>query len=238
MSEEKEIEELLRSLKTGLRKLTTGRYGTNIHVSSLVEFCAREYALCIKNKFPFNSPKNLGMGMDLTWQIGIQIHKIVQKSLELGGTQKISELTLELPNYIVPVVGSPDSMNLLIIDNKLRVLEIKSLAVEKFTALTEPYVDHVCQLSLYLWIIKKLKIKTIATDYGYVLYVSKGHKQMPFKIYKTDRNDDFLKGVEKKLNKVKTFSKNGRMPARICSSVHNMMAKRCKAKHLCFVEKK
>ena len=149
--------------------------------------------------------------------------------------------TLELTVGKFKIRGNKDVL-IVYEKNTVYVVEVKSMKPEDWAELEKPLVDHRRQLSLYLWMLKsKAKILfsnntkfKYMTDKGVILYVSKGIQKNPHKPFIVHRDEPFINEVEAKMEELKTFSKNSRLPKRICASQFKTMAKKCRARELCF----
>lgn len=230
----REAGSIKKEIRLALVEGSDSRVDHNIHVSNLIEFCPREFALCDQRGFNFNPGKKIYPGLALTFKIGHAIHRIIQDALKHSGMMVLDEVNLALPVGKFMITGTNDGLIKLVGKKRLRIVEIKSISAEEYKDLMEAKINHECQLSLYLWKAKKLSIHAIHPDYGFIIYVCKGHRVDPIKIFPVARNDRFLEGVEKKVESLKTFSETGELPARVCTTRHAMMAKRCSCKTWCF----
>lgn len=157
----------------------------SIHASSLVSFCARKYAICIKNDIPVYKSDYIGKGLALTFELGHKIQSIVvnrfKKTGNLIGTwqclsckkkyfglkEKIcpncnkgthilyTDTTLVLEDYGVPIVGNIDIM-LLRTAKEILAVEAKSINKAGFDAMAiAPLRDHYKQVNIYLWLLRR-----------------------------------------------------------------------------------
>ena len=210
-----------------------------IHVSNLVDFCGREYALCQKYNILYNTKKIVSLGDIITFRMGDLIHDDLRNTLELSGAIQPQDREIKLLSnrFRYPITGSIDGALNLGYPKKIP-LEIKSIGqAEVFDALTEPLVNHECQLSLYLWLAEEMKLKKIDYKRGIIVYAVKLKRSMPFKVFEIKRNDIFIGNTIKKLNELKAFSVKGELPKKICSTPHALMARqRCRLPKICFRE--
>lgn len=144
---------------------------------------------------------------------------------------------------------------------KHRVVEIKSIDKDQFKTLVAPLAEHEQRTKLYLKCVAESSqpwAETIYTDYGYVLYVSKGGYGTqceeiamwefkdapfsPFKDYVVQRDDEGLKVV---LAHVLLFQEwyaawkageEPELPERLCSSSLDKRAKKCSCLSPCFIK--
>lgn len=230
-------EQLLFHLQSGLKKRhqqgEAKREGNHIHATNLIDFCPREYLLCIKHKVFFNQPKPTSTAQMLTFEIGRAIEHVVISALRLEKVV-IDKEPLEIKEIPFPIIATPDIYTIFSTLDMPYIVEVKSIKPEDFDNLSEPIVNHECQLSLYLWFAQALNMKA-HTEAGLVLYVAKTQKPMPFKAFFIQRNEAFIGRVKEQLTTLKTFSKSKKLPPRICNSKLALMARRpCKCLKECF----
>lgn len=224
-------------LVKGYKEAYQVRTDNNIHISNLIDFCSREFALCIKHKKYYNhtEKKLIPIGTILTYSIGDAIHNSVKGAIKHLGLLAGEEIKVGSDKYGFPIRGSLD---MLVRHPQINfITEIKSISSESFDELTEPLVNHVCQLSLYLHFIEeRTDIKDLVDlQKGVLLYVSKQQKKMPFKSFLVEKNNEFVKTVLVRLKEVKTFSETKKLPVRMCNSPLTYMARRpCKMVSACF----
>lgn len=152
------------------------------------------------------------------------------------------EVNAKLPIGKFTVVGGIDT---LVYDRKKKMgalNEIKSIGTDEFNTLSEPSLQYAYQTMAYLWLVEKLKkaghffdIYNIQTDVGYITYISKTQKAAPWKIFEVSITPQFRRDFEKAIKELKTFSKSGIMPKRICNTKQHLMAKDCQMVELCFM---
>jgi hypothetical protein len=234
------LDAVQQGLKIRYKHKEQVREGNSIHATNLIDFCPREYALCVLNKIMFNAPKPASFAQMTTYELGYKIEALV-----LGALKAALVLHEAQPFHInhtyfgYPIIGSPDAWVKLKATEGLYTLEIKSIKPEDFDVLAEPKVVHECQLSLYLWLADLCKTPGMQVDRGLILYVCKTQKQNPFKVFTVERNNNFISRILGQLEELKTFSKNKKLPDRICNSPQALMARRpCKCVEDCFTEKK
>lgn len=227
---------LLDSIYSGLSKMTDPRVDSFIHVTNLIEFCPREYLICKHNKLYYNDSEKVTANRIITYYVGKAVEGSIIKALETEGVARpIESFKLRVTATDI-VTGTPDTAA--IIDDGLPyIVELKTTGKDEIDNMEEPYVNHVCQLSLYLWM-SELKGYKFHHDVGFVVYVSKLEKKNQIKVFLVRRNDAYIESVRRDLTIVKTFSESGGLPDRICNVPYATMAKRCSTKHLCFEEGK
>jgi len=211
------------------------REGNVIHATNLINFCPREYALCIKNGVFYNQPKPTAIGQKVTYEIGRRIEDMVREALweEKVVLDHLKGVGIKKP---YPVVGTPDIWVKLSARDRPYIVEVKSIKPDEFDTLIAPKMDHICQVSLYLWF-AGLNDLPVHTDIGLIIYVVKLQKTIPIKVYPVHIATEFLKTVQKQLAELKRFSKTKKLPVRTCNSPSALMAKRpCKVLKECFDE--
>ena len=231
-------------LVDGYRRAYKNRADNRIHVSNLKSFCPREFALCNKHDILYNYRPNTRFGEIITFAIGDMIHESITSILEQEKVLIVKEVKLANTDYGFLITGSCDALIKAQGYPKYIPLEFKSMNGDRFDALEEPTLNDARQLSLYLWLMEKeltelangnkRKLK-VDTETGVIVYFCKLYRSMPIKSYIVKRNENFIKAVEEQLKEVKTFSKQKKMPKRICADAYTMMAKRpCRAVSVCF----
>jgi hypothetical protein len=259
------------------KKDDSAREGRNVHVYDLLEFCPRRHAISLIKRISPRLNKKAPVSLKVTRDIGKSFQKIIVKrffeSGKLVGTWECKfcnkkyfgfynrtcpfckqkgllryiDTKLKLTCYGIPVVGHVDIM--LMRNDRIFLVEIKSIRPEDFVSLSEPSRDNRNQLLLYLWLLSKgatidipksrsvTKFK-IDKDSGTILYMCKTHKNMPFKPFDVFLSDgsEFLESIDSKLNELKIFSTVGVLPRQICNSKHAYMARECHVVGECFGE--
>jgi hypothetical protein len=85
----------------------------------------------------------------------------------------------------------------------LRLVELKTIAADGFTALTSPKIEHVWQLQFYMWACSQDSRLPKQPDgrVGYICYLSKGHlrQSLPCKMFILERDDNIIKEIQAKL---------------------------------------
>jgi hypothetical protein len=110
--------------------------------------------------------------------------------------------------------GHPDMF--IRVGEKLRVVEIKTIAATGFKITAYPGIEHQWQLQFYAWasgkdpILKKLVDPTV----GYVLYVSKGalFSGIPFKMFAVNRDEKIIEQIMDKLGSYDDAITGGTLP--------------------------
>lgn len=121
--------------------------------------------------------------------------------------------------------------------DKLRVVEIKSIDKDQFKTQVAPLAEHKARTQLYLRCVAESKdprTKLIASDYGLVLYVSKGgfgrscpetgtwdfwdDGYSPFNEYVVERDDTAIAVYVNLAMQLRAWRTDGVTPPRICGS--------------------
>src|SRR3972149_9374338 len=231
--------ELLYHIEEGFKKRHAHfeklREGNKLHATNLIDFCPREYALCLHHKLMFNAGRPTSLAQKVTYEIGRRIEAMVIEALV------VEKVVVNIENIACscaspyPILFTPDIFVQFNVKDIPYIVEVKSIKPEAFDVLETAQVTHECQLSLYLWFASLLKMK-VHTEDGLILYVVKTQKPMPMKCFHIRRNEDFIKRVQTQLDELKTFSKKKVLPKRICNSPLALMAKCCQkgVVELCF----
>lgn len=158
------------------------------------------------------------------------------------------DTTLVLTVGKVTVVGNVDTM--------LRLYEVKPIifpneckSIKKegeggFDTLEAPLRDHGYQVTGYEWMLRTPGVKilhknpetkvSVATNVGTISYAVKGNAPDPFKVFKVEPDEVFIKKIESNIALINAFLTKKKMPPKICKSEGNLMARDCAARVLCF----
>lgn len=217
------------------------RNDNHIHATNFLRFCPREFALCQTTGVLYNQERQKVFDAEIiTRELGIAIEHSVKDSLKEIGKLVHHNLRLSMNYGEYLITGGIDLVvNMSEREGRLALfpVEVKSIGKEEFYSMERPLMSHECQLSVYLWMLKKLKIPDINSEHGIVLYVPKlqiSPKHRPLRAFTIEPQRKFLRNVESKLKELKTFSKTKELPQRICPSRHAMMAEECKVVAPCF----
>ena len=235
-----------------------------IHATDLINFCPRDFAICFKKKIPYHDNRYLNIGTSLTYNIGHKIQDIITSRFRKtkllvtswecrhcghiffnlptkncvscnSSALKAIDTRLSFPlSKGVIVSGGVDSFLLYIKDTAFSV-EVKSIQRKDFEALQRPVSDHVKQLKIYLWLLKKgVKIKNNLIDSiklnnskGVVLYVAKEYQKMPYKAFEISSDKLTNDLLDNDIKQVKSFLKTGKLPKKICKDGYSSMARKC-----------
>jgi len=233
--------QLVRIISQGIKLTTTrsGKVEKVIHASSLYDFCFRKYVLAYKNNIVVNTNDKLPLRLKVTFKLGLSIEAMIIEALtnHLVGTLKRCnqcETYKYTPDLFTKTVGEykitghPDAI--VELDNKVYILELKSMDKDIFRGLTEPILQHTWQLMTYLYLGKDKRI----ADTGFIIYVSKGQNNSPIKIYPVTTTPEFTKYIADIIKEMKTFSKTNRLPKRVCNNKMFPLARKCPVVDLCF----
>ena len=139
-------------------------------------------------------------------------------------------------------------------DNMLRVVENKSIEQSKFKTIKAPLAEHRLRTNFYLRNVQESDTtlsKHIHSDYGYIIYATKGFgtkgglptgtdwsaSYSPFKVFKVNRDDSVTDQFLDQPIKFKYWAENKKEPLpkkEICNSIKDERAKECPAAKLCF----
>lgn len=135
---------------------------------------------------------------------------------------------------------------------KLRVVEVKIMAVDMFKTLEAPLAEHRLRTNLYQRLIAESddpNKEFVDTDQAHVLYISRGFGNKdttlsekgivdagfsPFKEFIVKRNDSETELYWRKGLEVKKFRETGIIPAGICPTAMVKRAKECSMCKACF----
>jgi DNA-directed RNA polymerase subunit RPC12/RpoP len=136
---------------------------------------------------------------------------------------------------------------------KLRVVEIKSIQKDDFKKLVGPLAEHRLRTNLYLRIVAESADEDrhkIDLQTAHVLYVVKGgwgeqvaevknwkfgdQGWTPFKDYEVKRDDEATDAVYHRALEYRQAMEQKKIPAGICSSMHDAQAKACPVSAQCF----
>ena len=228
--------QLLDHIYNGLMSLHSSRTGMEIHATNLIDFCPRAFLLCQREGLLYNDEEKVPGRRIITFEVGKAVEGVILRALQASGVLRpLTELYINVTPEI-KVLGTPDGACILTIEDEVYIIELKTTGKDEIETMIEPYINHVCQLSLYLWMAEIRKAPYVYTD-GFVVYVSKLEKKEGIKVYHVQRNEAFIGRVREQLQVLKTFSESGGLPPRICNSPTALMAKNhCGIPKICFKE--
>jgi hypothetical protein len=152
------------------------------------------------------------------------------------------QMVVEAPDY--GIQGGIDAL-FNIGAPQLVVTEIKTMNPTEFDQILVPLPEHRLRTNLYLWVLEQSKHPyrdKINTSEGRVLYISRGYGKLnptwneilPFKEFVVKRNDADLHEFLKQAHRLHIFRKMGLMPAGICATALDKIAKKCSVAGPCF----
>ena len=113
-----------------------------------------------------------------------------------------------------------------------------------FETLEAPLRDHIYQVNGYMWMLRTPGVKilhksadvklSVAKNIGTVSYAVKGNAVDPFKVFKVDPDEEYIKKIERNIEQINAYLTKKKIPSKICSSEGNLMARDCAARVLCF----
>ena len=246
-------EELTKALTSILvSKISTptstrsGKVEKVIHISDLYSFCFRKYILAYKNDIPINTTQlNLPISLRVTFGLGYYIERMVLKSLypylvgQLNTCKQCGQIKYNAPLLAwtvgdYTITGHPDGIVKL--GNTNYIIDVKSIDKDRFKDLDEANLENQWQIRGYLYLKRKLKLKI--GNVGFLIYVSKGHNQMPIKVFPVTLNKVYKNWMDDTVKEIETFSKNRRrIPKMVCSTELHPLARTCPVKDICFKKK-
>lgn len=136
-------------------------------------------------------------------------------------------------------------------DQKLRVLEVKTMGKDMFKSLSAPMSEHRLRTNLYLRLLDEAGYSDVVnTKVGHVLYIVKGFgvkdteivKQKgvkdsafsPFKEYKVKRDDSVTENLVQSARALKVFRETGKIPCGVCPTGLCSRAQKCSMVKECF----
>lgn len=128
---------------------------------------------------------------------------------------------------------------------QLVITEIKTMNPVEFDQILMPLPEHRLRTNLYMWILEHSQHpfrEKICTTEGRVLYISRGYGKLnaewneilPFKEFVVKRNDADLAEFLKRAKALHTFRQTGVIPAGICATALDKIAKGCSVCQPCF----
>jgi hypothetical protein len=199
--------------------------------STLYDACIRMHVLA--KKYEIKKSEYVNIGNKITFGIGNAVHSHAQNTGFLFGNRRIGiwecvsckhktwgvfpktackKCGCDDPVYkeYDNVVKSPYTFSFHIdmflnIEDKIRVVELKTINKDGFDDLLMPLGKHDAQVNMYLLgcsldLFLKEKVK-VDTEMGYILYLSKGScgKEIPCKAFEVHRNQHMQEAIAEKL---------------------------------------
>lgn len=158
----------------------------------------------------------------LTFRLGDKIEDIVRETI---GGKKPPPMALKIENLYI--VGSPD----ILFEDKY-LIECKSIKLEGFNMLKEPYIKHIAQLSFYLWLSEKHSLGYSKT--GAIIYVPKEEADEIVKVFPVTLKPVFRNSFENIVSQIKRGIKERKLPPKICENTNAPSARMCKLVRQCF----
>lgn len=166
-----------------------------------------------------------------------------------GTTWRHADIRLELP--IPPgitVVGHIDYVFCLPKTSKSYygyVTDAKSISADYFDALQTPSIEYRRQVQLYMWLMahkdkvlpghrRNGDIVSVSQKTALISYGVKGSRKMPYKFFDVEQDAKFIKATDASLQVLSKSLATDTAPTKICKSPHNLMAKQCSARDICF----
>lgn len=173
-------------LTNSYKKDRSDREMDTLHISNLISFCPREFALGKSSGRNIFKDRYISLSLGVTFDLGRMIEHIVRSRLISEGVIlgewicmechtsvkgprpkkcwvcnskhefKYKGIEMSVSRHGYNIIGNTD---LTLIQSKKQPIfgEVKSMGEKEFDALTEPKIDHTFQLSLYLWLKRMVK---------------------------------------------------------------------------------
>jgi hypothetical protein len=257
-------------------------HASAITAGGVNEFCPRMYAIMDNITLDKQPAKWIDTSLAMTFEIGKAVQDIVVNKLSDEGAAitnwkcantKCGHLAPRCKRPVeCPDCGcaymKPDEIRLLstvshigggfdvfgqLGEDKLRLVEIKTMAPEEFKGLVAPLAEHRARTNLYLRLVEESDDpwkSRINTKQGIILYCSKGgfgcldmlpmqwglfDRFSPFKEFRVERDDTKTEAYTAKGKAVKDY-RDGTigMPCGICPTAFTKRAMACPVKEACF----
>jgi len=168
-----------------------------------------------------------------------KVFKPVDLRIELHIPMKTS------PKSQLVVVGHVDFV--FVVTALLGVItDSKSIKAEYFDKLTNPNVNYRRQGQFYMWMAnhpnavfpgsfrKGMAKFKFSPKKAMIAYGVKGSRKMPFKFFEVAQDKPLITKTEKQLKELVKCIETDKPPTQICNSQHNLMARQCPARDICF----
>lgn len=258
------IKDLLDAQDQSPDRRRVGMSGS-IHVSSLIGFCPRAHAIHRLYQAGQYVMQSVTGGHRLVWAIGRSVEHHIREQIiadrrstvygvwtcrcgasrhegfptdrQCGrcqhGLTHYGELTLE--DTEAGVIGNPDI--LLLVNNALMAVEIKSITKDDWEALTAPKGDHIFQAGWYVRLLRQLGHRVHAQTH--VIYARKEFKWgSPYKELVFDATAGYIEDMLTESRELAITAHaavaSGVLPARICPTHDCARAKKCTVTVPCF----
>jgi len=153
----------------------------------------------------------------------------------------------EFTSQVAQVSGSIDAL-VELGDEKLTLVELKSIDKDEFAELKAPLSEHRVRTILYLFLVRdsgRPEIERINVETAKVLYMCKGYgkkdtvtgKVLPFKEYDVAYSPSVIDPHLKKASMVRMFKEENVMPKGICTSSFSSRSKMCSCSKECWSDR-
>jgi len=131
-------------------------------------------------------------------------------------------------------------------NGKFTMVEVKSMSKDQFKELQAPLAEHRIRTTLYLELLRRSdrpEAKHVNTEYGFVLYISKGYgaklesfggRVTPFRDFVVRANTTDAQSYFDKGKVVRMFREKRLMPAGICPTMMSPRVKKCSVAQACW----
>jgi CRISPR/Cas system-associated exonuclease Cas4 (RecB family) len=145
---------------------------------------------------------------------GKHVHLRIQKYLKDSGI--LIEDEVEFYNEDFEICGSADGI--IELDGSLGVVEIKSINTDGFLKLIKPKPEHIEQLNIYMYCLRRTWLDNPDPDskdltWGSILYECKNTQKM--KEYTVEIDYRLLSKLFKKVALVREYLKEGKVPSKV-----------------------
>lgn len=212
----------------GIKLTTTRKTDTSIiNASAIYNCCPRGFILSQEYNMLLHSSNYSNLKDDelITFKLGFVIEDMIREALSEYLVDN-HEMSLDLGNFTL--VGHRDiTINY---NGERYILEVKSIDKDEYDRLGKfPLYKHEFQLKTYLYLSRKNRL---GIKCGFLIYVSKGRRNPPIKIYKVVCNKSFIKEMDNFVEALMKKDKNNRL----CKSENHASTIKCPALTLCFKE--
>jgi CRISPR/Cas system-associated exonuclease Cas4 (RecB family) len=219
----------------------SGEFAPEIHASSLYNGCPRRFVLAYRMGILLNGRiQKLSNSQKVTYRIGQKIEEMVIEALRpylIGQIKTYGNIWIyrsPLLRYKIgefEILGHPDIV--VAIDGVKFIIEVKSIDKDEFDTLNEHIYKHEHQTLAYVYLAKKSRMGF--SDVAFIVYIAKGHKQDPIKVFPVKLTKSYREQLEVFSKSVKKSKVEG-IPKRICTTKLHPLARGCPIRNICWGE--
>lgn len=198
---------------------------TTINASAIYDTCPRGFLLSNQKNVLLYSSKNKYSDDELvTYKIGLKLEEMIAEALSKYAIP-LKELFIKLPEFNIK--GHSDII--IKVNDRKYILEIKSIDKDLYDRLgNQPPYRNEFQLQVYLYLAKKHKMNI---ESGFLVYVAKGRRKPPLKIYKVNLDNTCKKKIKEFITKI-----NQKDMSRVCATINHAKSTKCSIVGLCWEE--